>query len=69
MITYWLPFLIGATTGGIMTWLVPVLTARTTPRPAHGRTVAAIAARLERERRTERYAVSARQATIAGSSA
>ncbi|MBF6134780.1 hypothetical protein IU501_17435 [Nocardia otitidiscaviarum] len=69
MITYWLPFVIGTATGGIMTWLIPTLTARTTPRPAHGRTVAAIAARLERERRTERHAASARQATIVGSSA
>ncbi|WP_282785488.1 hypothetical protein [Nocardia sp. CC201C] len=54
MIAYWLPFLIGVTTGGIMTRLVPALTALLAPHPAEDRTVAAIVARLERERRTER---------------
>ncbi|WP_306356271.1 MULTISPECIES: hypothetical protein [unclassified Nocardia] len=53
MIAYWLPFLIGATTGGIVSWLAPTLTTRLSPRPVENRTVAAIIARLERERRAE----------------
>ncbi|WP_280358020.1 hypothetical protein [Nocardia otitidiscaviarum] len=56
MIAYWLSFLIGATTGGIMVWLAPALTTHISPRPAEGHTVAAITARLERERRAERGA-------------
>ncbi|MBF6177290.1 Uncharacterised protein [Nocardia otitidiscaviarum] len=56
MIAYWLPFLIGATTGSIMSWVVPALTTRLSPHPAEERTVAAIAARLERERLTGREA-------------
>ncbi|MCP9619935.1 hypothetical protein FOH10_07355 [Nocardia otitidiscaviarum] len=56
MIAYWLSFLIGATTGGIIAWLAPALTTHISPRPAAGHTVAAITARLERERRAERGA-------------
>lgn len=52
MTTAWLPFLIGMTTGSVLAWFLSTIPVHSRTPSTEGRTVAAIASRIELEEAT-----------------